>query len=218
MFLDGSFCNDWIFLLPSRNATETQDADHCITTCLKLWAGYYILIIDHHWELIEVSEEWWQLVTAVHNEGNSLNAFWVTFVVLWLHSFLSCLLWFCLIWQNDYVQKKCYNILLLNIFTAWNHTYGKGLFWGSQMAVVTQKTSEVVSALAQRQDVLEIELQELQQVLLAMQVNTFFLIISLFFFHSNLPFYLLHRNWTVYHKGAVFWSCSYLRYYFSLQI
>jgi hypothetical protein len=85
------------------------------------------------------------------------------------------------------------------------------------MAVVTQKTSEVVSALAQRQDVLEIELQELQQVLLAMQVNTFFLIISLFF-RSNLPFYLLHRNWTFYHKGAVFWSCSYLRYYFSLQI
>ncbi|KAH9537289.1 hypothetical protein CY35_16G044200 [Sphagnum magellanicum] len=38
-----------------------------------------------------------------------------------------------------------------------------------RMAVVTQKTSEVVSALAQRQDVLEIELQELQQVLLAMQ-------------------------------------------------
>ncbi|CAM6014891.1 unnamed protein product [Sphagnum balticum] len=38
-----------------------------------------------------------------------------------------------------------------------------------EMAVVTQKTSEVVSALAQRQDVLEIELQELQQVLLAMQ-------------------------------------------------
>jgi hypothetical protein len=37
------------------------------------------------------------------------------------------------------------------------------------MAVVTQKTSEVVSALAQRQDVLEIELQGLQQVLLAMQ-------------------------------------------------
>ncbi len=36
MFLDGSFCNDQIFLLPSRNATETQDADHCITTCLKL--------------------------------------------------------------------------------------------------------------------------------------------------------------------------------------
>ncbi len=129
MFLDGSFCNDWIFLLPSRNATETQDADHCITTCLKLWAGYYILIIDHCWELIEVSEEWWQLVTAVHNEGNSLNAFWVAFVVLWLHSFLSCLLWFCLIWHNNYVQKKCYNILLLNIFTAWNHTYGKGLIW-----------------------------------------------------------------------------------------
>jgi hypothetical protein len=50
------------------------------------------------------------------------------------------------------------------------------------MAVVTQKTSEIVSALAQRQDVLEIELQELQQVLLAMQVNTFFLVISLFFF------------------------------------
>jgi hypothetical protein len=63
----------------------------------------------------------------------------------------------------------------------------KGFVLGSQMAVVTQKTSEVVSALAQRQDVLEIELQELQQVLLAMQVNTFLLIISLFFFVPTYP-------------------------------
>lgn len=63
----------------------------------------------------------------------------------------------------------------------------KGFDLGSQMAVVTQKTSEVVSALAQRQDVLEIELQELQQILLAMQVNTFFLIISLFFFVPTYP-------------------------------
>jgi hypothetical protein len=63
----------------------------------------------------------------------------------------------------------------------------KGFVLGSQMAVVTQKTSEVVSALAQRQDVLEIELQELQQVLLAMQVNTFFLIISLSFWVPTYP-------------------------------
>jgi hypothetical protein len=34
----------------------------------------------------------------------------------------------------------------------------KGFDLGSQMAVVTQKTSEVVSALAQHQDVLEVEL------------------------------------------------------------
>ncbi len=54
----------------------------------------------------DVNRESWQLITAIHDEGDGLILCKVTLTRLWPHSFLSCQYWFCWNWQNAWLPSK----------------------------------------------------------------------------------------------------------------
>lgn len=58
-----------MFLLFPEIGTESQDAGACIMVCPKFWMQFIIYLLGTD----EVSGESWQLITAIHNEGDSLT-------------------------------------------------------------------------------------------------------------------------------------------------
>jgi hypothetical protein len=56
----------------SGNVTETQDTDVCITVLPEIVGGLLYTYLDLLSGADEVSGESWQLVTAIHDEGDGL--------------------------------------------------------------------------------------------------------------------------------------------------
>jgi hypothetical protein len=54
----------------SENATETQNANVCVTVYPKIWSGLLYTYLHLLLGPDKVSWESWQLITAIHDEGD----------------------------------------------------------------------------------------------------------------------------------------------------
>lgn len=87
-----------------RNAAETWGAYSLIIVCLKFWVHYIMYLnLCPLLGADDVSREWWQLVTAIHGQGDGL-ILCEYLIKLWLHSFLLCQFWFCWNGHNSCLQ------------------------------------------------------------------------------------------------------------------